>query len=282
MNERPFESVRDVMANLAGYLPTLLAGFIVLVLGAVVAWIVAKLTVRILIFLRLDRVVTRMGWGRALEKGDVRHSLFGLLGTVMGVLLFLVFFDNAVVIWKLTVLSQLLEKLVLLIPQLIIAISILLIGWSIATAASRALHRALVQEEFERARLAGRILYGAILVLASAIALVERAGLGVCVGVWAGQQARRRTDVGGTLPPAERGAREGGGTVKGGKGGMTDARAAVNALGTGNFQCSVRLGATGQPGSRAAGVLTRRARFQTIRSRRWQNAHESQQQLVGS
>jgi hypothetical protein len=183
MNEKPLESVRDVMANLAGYLPTLLAGFIVLVLGAVVAWIVAKLTVRILIFLRLDRVVTRMGWGRALEKGDVRHSLFGLLGTVMGVLLFLVFFENAVVIWKLTVLSQLLEKLVLLIPQLIIAILILLIGWSIATAASRAAHRALVQEEFERARLAGRIVYGAILVLASAIALVE---LDIAVGIVTG------------------------------------------------------------------------------------------------
>ncbi len=89
-----------------------------LVLGAIVAWIVAKLVVRILIFLRLDRVVVRLGWGRALEKGDVRHSLFGMVGTVFGVLLFLVFLDNAVVIWKLTVLSELLEKLVQLDPAI--------------------------------------------------------------------------------------------------------------------------------------------------------------------
>ena len=166
-------SVRDVVSNVVAYLPTLLAGVIVLVLGAIVAWILAKLLVRILIFLRLDRVITRLGWGRALEKGDVRHSLFGLIGGVFGVLLFLVFLDNAVVIWKLTVLSELLEKLVNLIPQLITAGIILLIGWGMAGAVSRGVQRGLVQEEFERARLAAQIVRAAVLVIACAIALVE-------------------------------------------------------------------------------------------------------------
>jgi Mechanosensitive ion channel, conserved TM helix len=175
MDNQPFafESVRDVLARLTDYLPTLLAGIIVLLIGVVVAWIVAKLTVRILVFLRLDRVLTRMGWGRALEKGDVRHSLFGLFGAVAGGLLFLVFLENAVVIWKLTVLSKLLESLVLLIPQLIAAVIIVLAGWGLAATVSRAVQRALVQEEFERARLTGRIVYAVILALAVAIALVE-------------------------------------------------------------------------------------------------------------
>ncbi len=42
-----------------------------------------------------------------------------------------------------------------------------------ATAVSRAVQRALVQEEFERARLVSRIVRSAILVVAFAIALVE-------------------------------------------------------------------------------------------------------------
>ena len=173
MDEKPLQSVREVVANLAGYLPTLLAGFIVLVLGAVAAWVVSKLIVRLLVFLRLDRVVARLGWGRALDKGDVRHSLFGLVGAVFGVLLFLVFLDSAVVIWKLAVLSQLLEKLVLLIPQLITGAILLMIGWGVATAVSRAVQRALYQEEFERARLVSRIVHAAILVVSCAIVLVE-------------------------------------------------------------------------------------------------------------
>lgn len=173
MEDKSLESVRDVMSNVVNYLPTLLAGFIVLILGVVAAWIVSKLVVRILLFLRLDRVIGRLGWGRALEKGDVRHSLFGLLGVLAGLLVFLIFFDNAVLIWKLTVLSELLEKLVHLVPQLITAGIILLVGWGVATAVSRAVQRALVQEEFERARLVSRIVRSAILVVTCAIALVE-------------------------------------------------------------------------------------------------------------
>jgi hypothetical protein len=173
MENQTVESVRDVMANVVNYLPTLLAGLIVLLLGAVAAWIVSKLVVRVLLFLRLDRIVVRLGWGRALEKGDVRHSLFGILGVLAGLLIFLIFLDNAVVIWKLTVLSQLLEKLVNLIPQLIAAGLILLAGGGVATAVSRAVQRALVQEEFERARLVSRIVRAAILLVACAIALVE-------------------------------------------------------------------------------------------------------------
>jgi len=173
MEKQPFESVKDVMASLVGYVPTLFAGFVVLLVGAVLSWLVSKLVVRVLIFLRLDRVVVRLGWGRALEKGDVRHSLFGLIGTVCGVFLFLVFLDNAMLIWKLTVLSQLLERFVQTIPDLITAGIIFLVGAGAAGAASRAVQRALYQEEFERARLVGRIVRAAILVVASAVALVE-------------------------------------------------------------------------------------------------------------
>ncbi len=161
------------MSNIANYLPALLAGFLVLLIGVVVAWIVSKLVVRILIFLRLDRVIMQMNWGRALAKGDVRHSLFGIIGFLAALLIFLVFLDNALVIWKLTVLSTLLEKLVNLIPQLLLAGIILLIGWGVATSVSRAVHSTLVQEDFRRAGLFSRVVRSAILVVTCAIALVE-------------------------------------------------------------------------------------------------------------
>jgi hypothetical protein len=173
MEEKPFASVNDVMANIVGHLPTLLDGLVVLVLGAVVAWLISKLTVRVLIFLRLDRVVARLAWGRALAKGDVRHSLFGFAGIAVGLFVFLVFLENAILIWKLTVLSELLQKLVELVPQLITAGIILLVGWAVAAGVSRAVMRALYQEEFDRARLVARIVRAAILVMTSAIALVE-------------------------------------------------------------------------------------------------------------
>lgn len=183
MNEKPLESLRDIFASLVGYLPTLLAGVLVLILGLVIAWIGAKIVVRMLILMRLDRVLGRLGWGRALAKGDVRHSLFDFVGTVCGVLIFLVFFDNAVTIWKMTVLSRLLERMVMLVPQLLTASIVMLTGWGVASAVSRAVQRALHQEGFGRANLVARIAGGAILWVAAAIALVQ---LQIAVGIVTG------------------------------------------------------------------------------------------------
>jgi len=173
MNEKPLESVRDLIASMAGYLPALLAGLLVLLLGVVVAWVGSKLLVRMVGLLRLDRVLGRLGWGRALEKGDVRHSLYEMLGTAFGLLIFLVFLDGALDIWKLTMLSRMLERLVLLVPQLLQAVIILVIGSAVAAVVSRAVQRALLQEEFGRAQLVARIVRAMIWVVAIAISLVQ-------------------------------------------------------------------------------------------------------------
>lgn len=183
MPQQSFESVQNMMSNIVNYLPRLLAGFVVLIVGAGFAWLIAKLVIRVLVLLRLDRVMAHLGWGRTLERGDVRHSLFAIIGTVIGLFVFLVFLENAILIWKLTVLSELLEKLVGLIPQLIVAGVILLVGWAAAAAVSRAVLRALYQEEFGRARLIARLVRAAILVFTCAVVLVE---LNIAVGVVTG------------------------------------------------------------------------------------------------
>jgi Mechanosensitive ion channel, conserved TM helix len=183
MQHQTFESLQNMMSNIVGYLPTLLAGIVVLLVGAGVAWLISKLVVRILLLLRLDRVIMRLGWGRAMERGDVRHSLFNTVGMIVGLFVFLVFLENAILIWKLTVLSELLEKLIGLIPQLLTAGIILLIGWGVAAAVSRAVLRTLFQEEFERARLAAKLVHAAILVFTCAVALVE---LDIAVGIVTG------------------------------------------------------------------------------------------------
>lgn len=173
MEPRPFESVRDIVTSLAVYLPTLLAGLLVLVIGLLVAWAAARLFVRVLIFMRLDRVMARLRWTSALDSGDARHSLFELLGTVLGVFVFLIFLANALVIWHLTVLSDLFTRLLLLIPELFTVALILIIGWSLANLVSRAVQRVLYREHFARARLVATLVRWAVLVTAFASALVE-------------------------------------------------------------------------------------------------------------
>jgi len=173
MEEKPFETVPELVRGATAYLPTLIAGLLVVLVGLVAAWVAARVLVRMLIFLRLDRILARLRWTSALETGDARHSLFEFLGAVLGIFVFLIFLGNALVIWGLTVLSQLFSKVVLLVPQLITAAVILAVGWGIATGISRSVQRTLYQEEFERARLVASVVRWATLVTVAAIVLVE-------------------------------------------------------------------------------------------------------------
>ncbi len=173
MEQKPFESVPELVTGVAAYLPNLLAGLLVLLVGLVVAWVAGKVFVRMLNFMRLDRILARLAWSNLLDTGDARHSLFEFLGTILSVFIFLIFLDNALLIWGLTVLSQLFSRVVVLVPQLVSAAIIVLAGWGIATGVSRSVQRALYQEKIARARLVASILRWATLVTVAAITLVE-------------------------------------------------------------------------------------------------------------
>jgi Mechanosensitive ion channel, conserved TM helix len=173
MEQQMWSSFSEVLTNLKNYLPSLLAGMVVLLLGGICAWIGARLLVRLLLFSRVDRVIVRLGWSRALEKADVRQSLFSFAGLAFGAVVFLVFLENAIVIWRLTVLSSLLQRFLELIPKLLAAGLALLVGWGTAVAAARFVRRTLEQEDFARARLAGRAVYAGVLMTTLAIVLVQ-------------------------------------------------------------------------------------------------------------
>lgn len=183
MEQGIWASFSDVLTNIKNYLPSLLAGMVVVILGVLIAWIGAKLLLRVLLLSRVDRVIARLGWSRALEKGDVRHSLSSIAGLVFGAVIFLVFLDNAIVLWRLTVLSRLLDDFLAFIPRLLAAGLVLLVGWGVAVGVARAVRRALDQEDFEHARLAGRLVYSGLMILTAAIVLVQ---VGIAPGIVTG------------------------------------------------------------------------------------------------
>ena len=173
MNDQPFESVRDLVTSLASYVPTIVAGLAVLLLGLLVAWAASHLVVRLLVLMRLDRVMARLRWTSALESADARHTLFEILGSVLGVFIFLVFMANALVIWRLTVLSDLFTRMLLKIPEIVVAALILMAGWAVANLATRAVQQLLFREHFQRARLVATLVRWVVLVTTFAAALVE-------------------------------------------------------------------------------------------------------------
>lgn len=161
--------------RVAAYLPTLAGGLLVLALGVVVAWVAKRTVVRILIWLRLDRLAGRVGWRAALGKGDVRSALYEAAGTAVMVIVVLIFLDNALAIWGLSVLSRMLDQVVFYLPNLALVALIVAVGLVVTNTLADRAEDALEEEEFEHARLLARGLKAILWAVVGALALWQLA-----------------------------------------------------------------------------------------------------------
>jgi hypothetical protein len=159
--------------NIIGYLPSLLAGIILVLIGLLAGWIIKRILVQISILIRIDRFLKRSRWEANFTKADVRYGLYNFIGNIGFVLIFLLFLDNALIAWKLNILSDLLSKGILFLPKIIIAVSIFGLGWLLAFWAEKSILKSLYREEIPRASLISKFIKIILLLFFSAIALVE-------------------------------------------------------------------------------------------------------------
>jgi hypothetical protein len=153
------------------YVPTLAAGLLVLAVGVVIGWLVKRATVRVLIWLRLDRLGGRLAWRAAFGKGDVRAALYNVIGTVAMVLVVLLFLGSALDIWGLQNLSRNLDSLVVYFPNLVLVALIVGVGIVLANTISARVEDTLEEERFGRPQLVARTFKAALLVVVVALAL---------------------------------------------------------------------------------------------------------------
>ncbi len=168
--ESPFFDFGQQIIN---YLPSLLAGVLLLVAGWIVGWIVKRIIVQLLFVLRFERLFTRLQWRQALSKADIRYALFGFIGNIAFFIVFLIFLNSALFAMKLTILSNLIEHGVLFIPRLIVSLIIFGIGWIIAGRVSNSIYIALIKEDVPNYSLISRFAKFVIVLFFTAMALVE-------------------------------------------------------------------------------------------------------------
>jgi hypothetical protein len=159
--------------NIIAYLPNLLAGIILVLIGWIAGWLVKKVLVQVSILLRVDRFLRRSRWEADFSKADVRYGFYNLIGSIGYAIIFLLFLDNALIAWKLTMLSDLLSSGILYLPKIIIAVSIFGLGWLLSFWAQKSILKSLYKEEVPRASLISKFIKIILLLFFSAIALVE-------------------------------------------------------------------------------------------------------------
>lgn len=157
--------------QIQAFLPTLVAGLLVIALGFLVGWLAKRAVVRLLTWLRLDRLAGRAGWRAAFGKGDVRLTLYNLIGNLTGLVIVLVFLDDALERWGLFALSRIIDSVVFFIPNLALAGIILAAGVASGNALEDRIVETLEEEGVVRARLIGLVAKAAFVAMILAIIL---------------------------------------------------------------------------------------------------------------
>jgi Mechanosensitive ion channel, conserved TM helix len=167
------EPLGALVQRFTDYFPTLAAGLLVLALGLVLGWLAKRAVIRILIWLRLDRLAGRVGWRSAFGKGDARAALYDLLGNAALLLVVLVFLDNALTIWGLAVLSRLLDTIVFSLPRIALAGLIVTVGVAVSNVAAERAQDALEDEGLAHAGVLAKALKAMLLAVVAALGLWE-------------------------------------------------------------------------------------------------------------
>jgi len=90
MNSQIQDQFISFTDSLLAYLPNLVGGIILIIIGWIVGWIIKKLLVQFSVILRIDRLLGKSRFGADFSKADVRYSLYGLIGNIGFIV---VFFD---------------------------------------------------------------------------------------------------------------------------------------------------------------------------------------------
>jgi len=155
------------------YLPTLTAGLVLMVAGLVIGWLAKRAVIALLTWLRLDRLGGPTSWRSALAKADVRAALFESVGALTMAVVLLIFLDNALQIWGLTVLASVADRIIGYLPSMAVAAIIVGIGLLIASSVGERVENAFAEAGIASPRLLGGIAKSAVLAIVAALAVWE-------------------------------------------------------------------------------------------------------------
>ncbi|MDD5618268.1 MAG: hypothetical protein PHG69_04170 [Candidatus Omnitrophica bacterium] len=161
-----FLMLGDILSRLIGLL-------IIIVVGWLIAKAIKALIVKVLKSLKLDSVAESAGVNKYLLKGGIKQTLSDVIGGLIYWLCLLVVAAVAVDFLGLELIGDLLNKIILYVPNIIVSIFILLAGIFIAKLLSTMVQAAAANAGFVRAKLLARIVEVIVIVSAITMALEQ-------------------------------------------------------------------------------------------------------------
>ncbi|PIP19598.1 MAG: hypothetical protein COT38_04115 [Candidatus Omnitrophica bacterium CG08_land_8_20_14_0_20_41_16] len=172
------EPARVVLAQIGQFSVNILLVIIILIIGWIISKAIRAVVTKGLRVIKLNEFSDRIGLEVLLEKGGIGYSLSELVGIICYWLAILVTFMVAINAVGLTVAADLLNKVVLYIPNVIAAIFILILGMFAATIVKNIVLTAINNAGVAQGKILSKAVEVAIIAFAVFVAL-EQLGIGI-------------------------------------------------------------------------------------------------------
>jgi ABC-type multidrug transport system fused ATPase/permease subunit len=167
------EPARAVLGQIGQFLINVLLVIVILIIGWLISKLIKAVITRVLKSIKLDNLSERIEFDNLLAKGGIKYSLSELIGVICYWLALLITFMIAINAVGLTIAADLLNKVVLYIPNVIAAIFILILGMFIATFLRNIVLTAANNAGITQARFLSKLVEVIIIIFAIFVALEQ-------------------------------------------------------------------------------------------------------------
>ncbi len=131
-SEAIYYSLTGALMRFVGFLPALIGALIVLIAGWLISGLLANLIERGLKAVGFERAVEHSGIGDFIRRSGTKMTTSGIIAMLVKYFIFLIFVQAAANIIGIPQLTEIINRIILYIPNVIIAMAIIIIGTLIA------------------------------------------------------------------------------------------------------------------------------------------------------
>lgn len=128
VNQTLANTLNAALFNIINYIPRFISGFIILLLGIIIATFLKQILVEVLKFLKIETLLRRYGVPES--KDGVNWT--SILGELLRWFVIILFLIPAADVWGLGKFSGVLNSLLLYLPNVFVAILLLLVGFVVS------------------------------------------------------------------------------------------------------------------------------------------------------
>ncbi|MCP4649392.1 MAG: hypothetical protein GY853_04835 [PVC group bacterium] len=175
-----FDPAREMLEKIVGFVSLGIVALLVVIIGWVISKGVRSLVSRLLKAIKLDKLSERAGIAKFLSKGEIKYNLSDLIALIIYWLLMLIVLMVTANVLGLTTVAELMDKIVIYIPNVIAALIILVIGALFAVFLRKVVETTAKNAGLTHAKGMGMLTHTIIVVFAVIIAL-EQLKIGITV-----------------------------------------------------------------------------------------------------